>query len=126
MNTNDIFAIATRRKYRFPFNGQIGVEDLWDLSASQLDRVFKTLKKDQKTSNEESLLTTRSDEDSDLDVKIAVVKFVFETKQADKLAAIELAEKIEKKKRIRELIADKKDEALKNMSVEDLEKMLED
>ena len=28
--------------------------------------------------------------------------------------------------RIRELIADKKDEELKNMSVEDLEKMLED
>lgn len=126
MNANDIFAIATRRKYRFPFNGQIEVEDLWDLSAPQLDRVYKTLKKDQKTSNEESLLVTRSAEDSDLDVKIAVVKFVFETKQADKQAAIESAEKAAKKKRIRELIADKKDEALKNMSVEDLEKMLED
>ena len=57
--TDNIFAMATRQKYRFPFNGQISVEDLWDLSPAQLDRVYKTLKKDQKASNEESLLDIR-------------------------------------------------------------------
>lgn len=122
--TNDMFAVATRKKYRFPYNGQISVEDLWDLAPSQLDRVFKALKKDQKVSNEESLMTTRSAEDSDLDIKIELVKFIFETKQGEKAAAAAKAEADAKKKRIREIIADKKDAALESMSIEDLEKLL--
>lgn len=121
---NDIFVVATRKKYRFPYNGQISVEDLWDLVPAQLDRVFKALKKDQKVSNEESLMTTRSAEDSDLDIKIELVKFIFETKQAEKAAAAAKAEADAKKKRIREIIADKKDAALESMSIEDLEKLL--
>ena len=123
--SNDIFAIATRKKYRFPFNGQISVEDLWDLSTSQLDRVYKMLKKDQKASMEESLLTARTTEDTALDNKIEIVKIIFETKQNEKLAAERLAEENAKKARIREIIADKKDEALKGMSIEELEKLLE-
>ena len=124
--SNDLFALATRQKFRFPFNGWISAEDLWDLSPAQLDRVYKALKKDQKASNEESLLAIRTSEDSALDAKIELVKFIFDTKQAEKLAAVSKAEADAKKKHIRELIADKKDEELKNMSVEDLEKMLED
>ena len=122
--SNDIFVIATREKYRFPFNGQISTEDLWDLTPAQLDRVYKVLKKDQKTSNEESLMTTRNSEDSALENKIEIVKFVFETKKAEKQAAIIEAEQEAKKKRIREIIASKKDDALKNMSIEELEKLL--
>ena len=122
--TNDMFAVATRKKYRFPFNGMISVEDLWDLTLSQLDRVFKALRKDQKVSNEESLMATRSAEDSDLDIKIELVRFIFETKQAEKAAAVAKAEADAKKKRIREIIASKKDAALEGMSIEDLEKML--
>ena len=126
MSINDIFVIATRKKYRFPFNGLISVEDLWDLTPSQLDRVFKTLKKDQKASNEESLLETKSVEESELDLKIELVKYVFETKQAEKAAAVAKAEAEAKKKRIREIIANKKDAALESMSVEELEKLLND
>ena len=122
---NDIFALATRKKYRFPFNGQISVEDLWDLSSAQLDRVYKALKKDQKTSMEESLLDAKSSEDATLENKIEIVKYIFETKQIEKLAAEQQAEINAKKARIREIIADKKDEALKGMSIEELEKLLD-
>lgn len=124
--TDNIFTLATRQKYRFPFNGQISVEDLWDLSPAQLDRVYKTLKKDQKASNEESLLAIRTSEDSALDVKIELVKFIFDTKQAEKLAALAKSEADAKKKHIRELIAEKKDKQLEALSVEELEKLLED
>lgn len=122
--SNDIFAVATRKKYRFPFNGQISVEDLWDLSLAQLDRVYKALKKDQKTSAEESLMTTRTSEDTTLDNKLDIVKFIFETKQGEKLAAERKVEEDAKKNRIREIIADKRDEELKSMSIEQLEKLL--
>ena len=124
--SNDLFVLATRQKFRFPFNGQISAEDLWDLSPDQLDRVYKTLKKDQKTSNEESLLAIRTSEDSALDAKIELVKFIFDTKQADKLAAVAKAEADAKKKQIRELIAEKKNKQLEALSVEELEKLLKD
>ena len=122
---NELFEIAARKKYRFPFNGQISAEDLWDLSPAQLDRVFKILKKDQKTGEEESLMNTRTSEDTTLDNKIALVKYIFETKQAEKLAAERKAEENAKKARIREIIADKKEAALKGMSIEELEKLLD-
>ena len=124
--SNNLFAVATRGKYRFPFNGQISVEDLWDLNPSQLDRVYKALKKDQRTSNEESLMTTRSVEDSVLDNKIELVKFIYETKEAEKQAAIAKAEADARKKHIREIIANKKDAELAGKSIEELEKLLDE
>ena len=39
---NALFVMATRGKYRFPFKGQISVEDLWDLSVKNLDSIFKS------------------------------------------------------------------------------------
>ena len=122
---NDLFETAVRKKYRFPFNGQISAEDLWDLSPAQLDRVYKTLKKDQKTGEEESLMNTWTLEDATLDNKITLVKYIFETKQAEKLAAELKAQENTRKARIREIIADKKEEALKGMSIEELEKLLD-
>lgn len=124
--TDNIFAMATRQKYRFPFNGQISVEDLWDLTPAQLDRVYKALKKDQKASNEETLLTTRSTEDTVLDNKIELVKFVFDTKMAEKQAAVLKAESDARKNHIKELIAAKKDKQLEALSVEELQKLLEE
>lgn len=124
--SNNIFAVATRQKYRFPFNGQISVEDLWDLSPAQLDRVYKALKKDQKASNEETLLTVRTTEDAVLDDKLELVKYIFETKQTEKAAAILKAESDAKKNHIREIIAAKKDKQLEDLSVEELEKLLEE
>lgn len=55
----ELFEIAIRNKYRFPFKGWISTEDLWDLSVQNLDSIFKTLNKEFKTTGEESLLGTR-------------------------------------------------------------------
>ena len=127
MNTmDDLFIVATRNKYRFPYNGQISVEDLWDLKQGQLDQIYKTLMKSKTTASGESLMTTRTAEDATLEAKIEIVKFIFETKEAEKREAILKQEKEAQKNRVRQIIAEKKDKALADMSIEDLQKLLDD
>ena len=59
MTTENLIESATRSKMRFPFKGMISVEDLWDLSLTNLDSVFKTLNAEVKKFEEESLLHTK-------------------------------------------------------------------
>ena len=76
MTTAKIFEFATRNKVRFPFKGMISVEDLWDLSLTNLDSIYKTLNKQVKQSEEESLLSTKASVDTELEVQIAIVKHI--------------------------------------------------
>lgn len=122
----NIFAIASKEKYRYPYKGSIGTEDLWDLSAAQLDTVFKALNSEKKTVSEASLLTTKNKEDETLDNKIDIVKFVFEEKLAEVEQRKQKVANAEKKRRLKEIIASKQDEALAGMSIDDLTKMLND
>jgi tryptophanase len=121
----NIFEIATRTKMRFPFKGQISVEDLWDLSVKDLDAIYKTLNAQAKKSQEESLLTTKTKEDETVSVQIEIVKYIVTTKLAEAEAVKKSRELKEKKQKIMEIMSAKQDEALHNMSVEDLQKMLD-
>lgn len=121
----ELFEIATREKYRFPFRGQISVEDLWDLSMKDLDAVFKTLKKEAGVSNEESLLVVKKQEDSDLSRKIAIVKRIFEIKNTEIEAAKLAKERADQRQKIMEVIASKKDAELQGKSLAELQAMLE-
>lgn len=47
MTVENIFEFATRNKVRFSFKGLISVEDLWDLSLTNLDSIYKELNKSQ-------------------------------------------------------------------------------
>lgn len=120
----DIFAIATRNKYRFPHRGMLTVEDLWDLPLSQLDQVFKALNKDIKQAQEESLMTTPNDEDAELFNKIEIVRFIFDAKRAEAEVRKAAAASAEKRQRILEVLAKKQDKALEDMSEDELVQML--
>ena len=120
-----MFEIATRTKMRFPFKGLVSVEDLWDLSVKDLDSIFKTLNAQVKKSQEESLLATKTKEDEALAIQIEIVKHIVKTKLDEAETAKQSKELKEKKQKIMEIMAAKKDEALHNMSVEELEAMLE-
>lgn len=120
-----LFEIATRKKYRFPYKGSVSVEDLWDMSVQALDQVYKALNRELKARGEESLLKSKTNEETDLDNKIEIVKHIVfikeqekETRQLEKINA-------EKKQRIMSIIAEKQDKALADMDIEDLKKMLE-
>jgi hypothetical protein len=124
MATN-IFEYAVRNKVRFPFKGLISVEDLWDLSVTNLDFIYKTLNKQIKESEEESLLSIKTNVDTELEVQIAIVKHIVSTKLAEQVAREKAAAKKSQKQKIMSIIATKEDEALQNSSVDDLKKMLD-
>lgn len=124
MEMTNLFEMATRKKFRFPFKGMISVEDLWDLSVQNLDTVFKALNAEAKQVKEESLLATKSTEDTILDAKIEIVKHIVKVKLEEANQRQEAAEKREQKRRLQELIATKQDEALQGKSIEELQAMM--
>lgn len=123
MSTN-MFEIAARNKFRFPFKGMISTEDLWNLSVENLDNVFKTLNSEMKKTKEESLLSTKSKADEMLELKIEIVKHIVTVKQEEKEAREKKFLDRERNQKIMSIIAAKQDEQLHNMSVEELQKLL--
>lgn len=122
----NMFEIATRTKMRFPFKGMISVEDLWDLSVQNLDRVFKTLNSQRKEAQQESLLHEKSSADKVLDTQIEIVKYIVNVKLEEQAERIEANKNKEKRQKIMALMAKKDDEALESMSREELQKMLDE
>lgn len=119
-----MFEIATREKYRFPYKGQIGVEDLWDLSVGELDKIYKALNREAKQINEESLLAAKSKEDKVLDNKINIIRHIVSVK-LDEIANVKAAhERTEQKQKIMAILANKQDEELRGKSADELKAML--
>lgn len=122
---SDLFKIAVKNKYRFTYKGVQTVEDLWDLSVEELDKIYKTLKNKQKSEAEESLLTTTSKEDKELNNKIEIIKTIVADKLSDKEKSVKAAERRAKNRRILEIMADKQEDELKSKSLDELKAMLE-
>lgn len=125
-NTDNIFEIATRNKFRFPFKGLVSVEDLWDLSPENLDIVFKALNAAKKRDEEESLLSVRAQGDSMLDIQIEIVKYIVRVKLAERDDAMKLREKSEKRQKLLAILNEKQDADLHNKSAEELQAMLDE
>lgn len=121
----NLFEIASKKKYRFPYKGPIGTEDLWDLAPAQLDSVYKALNKMVKVQGEDSLMNN-SGVDEDLKNQIEIVRYIYTVKKEEAAAKKTEAENKEKKKLVMEILAEKQNAALRNMSEEDLQKMLEE
>lgn len=120
----NIFEAAARGKFRFPYKGMITAEDLWDLPLEALDSIFKTLNAKAKKAQEESLLDTKSKEDEETLIKIAVIRRVVEVKKQEQLERVLAAETREKRRRILAILADRDDEELRAKSRQELEDML--
>lgn len=123
-NEKNMFEVAVRNKFRFPFRGVISVEDLWDLNVKDLDLVFKTLNSKLKQVKEESLLETKTQQDQELDTKIEIVKYIVNTKLEEEKTRLQAKERKEKKQKILEILSDKQEESLLNKSEDELRNML--
>lgn len=120
------FEKATRMKLRFPFKGSISTEDLWDLNIECLNEVYKTLSKQSKDAQVDSLIGEKTEEDSVLKLQIEIVKYIFEVKTKEINDRKEALNKKRKNQKILELIERKKEDSMANMSIEELEKLLEE
>lgn len=122
----DIFEKATKEKARFAYKGQLSVEDLWDLRLEDLDAIYRQYNGELKATSEDSLLQKPTTAGETLALKVEVVKRIVTVKLAEIEARKERAEKLAKKRRITEILAQKQDEVLSQKSEADLLKMLEE
>jgi hypothetical protein len=120
-NMTNIWIECLKNKFRFEFKGLINVEDLFDLTLADLDTIYKSLKKEENDLQGDSLLD--NDENPkvrEVEVKIEVVKAIFDMKKAD-IARAEraLANKAQKDK-ILAIIEDKENQELSEKSIDEL------
>lgn len=129
----NIFQQATRAKLRFPSikgAASVSTEDLWDLPLTSktnvsLDQVARECNKALKEAAEESFVATEAnDANSLLRLRMDVVKAVIEVRLAENKDKQERETKAAQKETILQLIAQKKNEKLSTLSVEELEQML--
>jgi hypothetical protein len=120
-----IFEKASRLALRFVFRGTIGVEDVWNLTLSELDSIYKELKKKQKDSTE-GLLQRKNTEDEKNDLRLQIVEHIFNVKKAELEVAKQAQDRKMQREKILNVIATKKDADLHNRSLEDLQKMVDE
>jgi len=125
------FEQATKIKLRFSSLQMSGlsVEDLWDLpltskTRSSLDGVAKVANKEIKDAEEESFVVAKSTANTVSQLKLDIVKHIIAVKLAEKEAAVNASANKAKREKIMSIIAEKEDESLAGLSVEDLKKML--
>ena len=100
MGALNVFEYAAKHRVRFPYKGMIATEDLYTLSRSDLDAIYKTLNRARKANEEESLLTEQTKENILLEVQLKIVKHIFEEKQQRVLNAQAEKERAEKKQKM--------------------------
>ena len=122
--TMNTFEFAVRNKFRFQFNGMINSEDLFDLSVRDLDSIFKKLNSELKKVKEESLLEVKTQQDQELEIKIEIVKYIFNIKREEEQKRLKAKELKEKKQKLMEILKGKEEQDLLGKSTEEIQRMI--
>lgn len=122
---------AALLKLRFETSkGNLTAEQLFDLSMSDLSSAIRNvnaqLKKEKAEDDELAFLEGVDVVETQNSLRFKILKDVYLTKKEARDAAVVDFENKQRKQRIAEIIAAKKDAALAEKSIEELEKMLED
>lgn len=124
----NIFEQATRTGIRFATSrGLISTEQLWAVPLTSkdgfdLDTVARAVNADLKGVTEESFVAVRPSPAKALhELRLEVVKHIIAVKLAEKQAANDAAARKAEKDKLVGLLADKQDEALKNLTPEELQ-----
>lgn len=125
MSTENLFEQAVRLKVRFEYKGSLNAEDLWDLSLEDLDSIYRKLSGNTKKEENSLLSSRKTKEDKMTELKMGVVKYVFEVKQAELEAQKLKAEKKKEKEFLMGIIERKKNAELESMPIEELSARLD-
>jgi hypothetical protein len=127
----NIFEYATRSKLRFSsIRGELTVEQLWDVPLRSrddfnLNAVAKAANKAFKEVSEESFVeTTKTVEHTRREITLAIVKYVIEAKLAEEEAAKTRATKKQEKEKLLQILAEKQDGKLSDLSEKELQKRI--
>lgn len=121
------FKKASKQKLRIETSrGLLSVEQLWDLPYTELERSIRAVKKVLKKNDDDDLafLDDVNSVDPSVQLQYDILKEVYLDKKAEAEARRNKAEKKAHNQKILELIAQKKEEDLKEKSAEELEKLL--
>lgn len=126
-----MFEKASRLKLRFDTpKGMLSVEDLWDLpltsqtGKANLDDIARALHAQLKNDADVSFVHKERKSDEATQLSFDLVKHVIDVKLAERDAAQQANLDKERRQRILEVIARKKDQQLDGMSLEELEKLV--
>lgn len=118
----DIFERASKQKLRFTTKkGSLATEDLWELSLTSLDEVAKNIHAQLKTSEEVSFIKETTKADTELNLKMDILKHIIKVKLDAKEKAAVRAENQAKLEELQELYKDKSREELKSLSKEEIQ-----
>ena len=121
-----MFKQASQRKLRFTTGvGQLSVEQLWYLSQTQLTNAIKAVKKTLKNDNDDELSFLEDTKTVDVEnqLRFDILKDVYMTKKRELDETRNAANVKMHNQRIDALIAEKREGQLRNMSIEELEKL---
>lgn len=118
---------ASKLKLRFQTNrGILSVEQLWDLSQTDLSNAVKAVKKILKKTDDDELSFLEDSKVVDIEnqLRFDILKDVYLTKKKEAEELRDAAETKAHNQKILTLIAEKQEGKLKEMSIEELEKLL--
>ena len=125
MSTTNLFEIASRKQYRYTTSkGNVCTEDLWELPLTVLDSSYREHNRVLRETEDESLLDMRNAKTTELTNKRDIIKYVVQTRQAETLAKKQAEDRKAQAARVRELMAQRQDDALKGKSDEELQALL--
>ena len=122
-----MFKQASKLKLRFQTNrGILSVEQLWDLSQTDLANAIKAVKKVLKTNDDDELsfLVSTTVVDVENQLRFDILKDVYLTKKKEAEESRDAAANKAHNQKILALIAEKQEEGLKGKSIEELEALL--
>lgn len=127
MTIESMFEKAARCKTRIPCEkGWLYVEDLFDLTLKELDKIYKILNAQLKVAKEDSLLTVKDKDATKLELQVELVKYVASVKIAEETAnAARIANK-QKKEFLMTVLEEQQKDEIKKMSSDDIKKMIEE
>ena len=124
-----MFEKASKLKLRFSYKGLVSVEDLWDISLTELNTIAKGVNKELKdVAGEEDFISVPNSSSKARDIlqlKLDILKHIIAVKMEQRDALKASKEKAERKQKILEIISKKQDADLENKSIEELKALLD-